>query len=124
MRKQGGAMSDRISLLIKIFRIELEEAENDIQALMEYYSERFDNKEITTYVWQENQALLSKEVSCIKELEGDLKEWKQPAGVTEIQAVLLALSNYLHELVTKHGYPELVNIVIDRITEKVSRYIE
>ena len=117
-------MSNRVSLLIKIFRVELEEAENDIQALMGYYSERFDNKEISSYVWQENQALLEKEVSCIKELEGDLKEWNPPDDVTDIQLVLLALKKYLHELVTEYGYPELVNIVIDRITEKVSRYIE
>jgi len=50
-------MSNRVSLLIKIFRVEFEEAENDIQALMNYYMERFDNQEITPYVWQENQAL-------------------------------------------------------------------
>jgi len=47
-----------------------------------------------------------------------------PADETDIQLVLMALKKYLHELVDKHGYPELVNIVIDRITEKVSRYIE
>ncbi len=117
-------MSDRISLLVKIFKIELEEAENDIQALMDYYASRFENLEITPYVWQENRALLTKEVSCIKELEADLREWVPPEDNTDIQSALYSLKMYLHELVIKHGYPELVKIVIDRISEKVSRYIE
>ena len=117
-------MSNRISLLIKVFRIELEEAENDIRALLEYYSARFENSEITPYVWQENQALLIKEVSCIKELESDLSDWVPPDDEIDPHLVLHSLKDFLKGLVVKYGYPELVNIVIDRISEKVSRYIE
>jgi len=117
-------MSNHVSLLLKIFKVELEETENDIQALMEYYSLRFQKKEISPYVWQENKALLIKEVSCIKELEGDLRDWVPPDGETDIQVIILALKDFLKGLVLKHGYPELVNIVIERISEKVSRYID
>jgi len=116
-------MSNRISLLIKIFRVELEEAENDIEALMDYYSGRFDNLEITPYVWRENKALLQKEVACIKELERDLNGWSPPEN-EDIKESVAGLKGYLKNLVKKHGYPELVNIVLDRIAEKVSRYIE
>ncbi len=117
-------MPERLSLLVKIFRIEFEEAENDIQALMDYYSSRFENLEITPYVWQENRALLLKEVSCIKELEVDLRDWVPPEDKTDILAALHSLKSYLQDLVAKYDYPEVVNIVIDRISEKVSRYIE
>ncbi|RKX89651.1 MAG: hypothetical protein DRP70_03125 [Spirochaetes bacterium] len=117
-------MPDRVSLLVKIFKIELEESENDIQALMDYYAARFENLEITPYVWQENRALLLKEVSCIKELEVDLRDWVPPEDNTDILAALHSLKMYLQDLVIKYDYPEVVKIVIDRISEKVSRYIE
>ncbi|MCK5736644.1 MAG: hypothetical protein KAH21_09205 [Spirochaetaceae bacterium] len=116
-------MSNHISLMIKVFRVELEEAENDIQALMDYYSNRFDNLEITPYVWRENRALLIKEVSCIKELESDLDGWVPP-DEDDIQIALTALKEYLKNQVVKHGYPKLVNVVLDRISNKVTRYID
>ena len=116
-------MPKRIILLLKVFKIELEESENDIMALMEYYSGCFENHEITPYVCMENLALLKKEISCVKELEKDLSIW-DPPDETDPQKVLLALNEYLKGLVVKYGYPELVSLVIDRITKKVSRYIE
>ena len=117
-------MSNRVSFMVKIFRIELEEVENDIHALMDYSSRRFEKKEISPYVWQENKALLVKEVSCLKELEGDLENWSPAGDKEDIASAVIELTEYLKNLVVKHGYPELVSIVIDRISEKVSRYIE
>ena len=116
-------MPERILLLIKVFRIELEEAENNVLSLLEYYSQRFKCHEITAYVWKENRALLKKEISCVKELVKDLAEWKPP-DVSDPQEVLLELKSYLKDLVKKRGYPELVNLIIDRISNKVSRYLE
>ena len=116
-------MPERILLLIKVFRIELEEAENNVLSLLEYYSQRFECHEITAYVWKENRALLKKEISCVKELVKDLAEWKPP-DVSDPQEVLLELKSYLKDLVKKRGYPELVNLIIDRISNKVSRYLE
>ena len=117
-------MSNRISSIKKVFKIEFEEAENDIRALMDYYSGRFENSEITPYVWQENLALLMKEVSCIRELESDLDDWNPPDDQIDPLLVLHSLVDFLKGLVDKHGYPELVKIVIDRIGGKLSRYIE
>ncbi len=116
-------MPERILLLIKVFRIELEEAENNVLTLLEYYSQRFKCHEITAYVWKENRALLKKEISCVKELVKDLTEWKPP-DVSDPQEVLVELKSYLKDLVKKRGYPELVNLIIDRISNKVSRYLE
>ena len=116
-------MPGRILLLIKVFRIELEEAEINILELLEYYSNRFDCHEITPYVWKENRALLKKEISCVEELVKDLAEWKPP-DATEPQKVLTTLNMFLKDKVKTRGYPELVNLVIDRISKKVSRYLE
>ena len=118
-----GQMSDRIFLVLKIFRVELEEAENNILGLLEYYSQRFDNQEITNYVWKENRALLKKEIGCVKELERDLAGWDSH-GVSDPMILLGNLTQYLKNLVTERCYPELVRLVIDRTSEKVSRYLK
>ena len=58
LRENGeGKMSNRVSMLLKVFRIELEDSEDDVIGLLEYYSKRFEDHEITPYVWRENQAL-------------------------------------------------------------------
>lgn len=116
-------MGDRISFLQKVFQIELEETEDDVLGLIEYYSRRFESHEITHYVYVENQALLRKELSCVKELEKDLRLWTPPEGF-EAQEVLEEMTSYLKNLVKKRGYPELVILVIDRINGKLIRYLE
>lgn len=116
-------MSDRVSLLLKIFRIELEEAEINVLGLLEYCSRRFENQEITNYVWKENSALLKREISCVKELEKDLATW-EPSGQADPNLVLEELMQHMKDLVTERDYPGLVSLVIDRIGEKVSRYLE
>ena len=116
-------MQDRLSLALKVFRIELEEVENDVSALLEYYSRRFDQREITPYVWMENRALLMKEFSCVKELEADLVDW-EPPKTDDYDYLIESLKDYLKALVKERGYPELVTFVIDRIGERVSRYLK
>jgi len=116
-------MGDRVSFLKKVFQIEFEEAEDDVLGLIDYYSRRFDSHEITHYVWLENQALLRKELSCVKELENDLRLWTPPEGLAP-EKVLDEMTSYLKSLVKKRGYPELVILVIDRISGKLIRYLE
>ena len=116
-------MSDRLRFMLKVFKIELEEVENDVSSLLEYYSHRFDSRDITQYVWMENRALLMKEISCVKELEADLATWKAPEcdGCGE---ALESLKDHLKTLAIERGYPKLVSLVIDRIGERVSRYLD
>jgi len=116
-------MNEHISLLLKVFRIELEEVENDVVGLLDIYAKRFNNHEITPYVWMENQALLKKELGCVKELERDLASWK-PDLTRSAHDVLEELKSYLKGLAVERGYPELVGLVIERIGEKVIRYME
>lgn len=116
-------MPDSVSLLLKVFRVELEETENDIISLLEYYAKRLEKDEITPYVWKENRALLEKEISCVKELESDIASWQPEAG-HDAAEVLVELQEFLNRLVKERGYPELVTLVIDRIASKVSRYME
>ena len=116
-------MADRVSLLLKVFRIELEETETNVLSLLEYYAKRLEKDEITPYVWKENRALLEKEISCVKELEKDVATWQPEAGLDAAE-VLVELQDFLIRLVKERGYPELVTLVIDRIASKVSRYME
>ncbi|MCG8452426.1 MAG: hypothetical protein MI717_04495 [Spirochaetales bacterium] len=116
-------MPDRVAMLIKVFRVELEETENDVMALLDYTSRRFDDEEITPYVWKENTALLRRELACVKSLEGDVTAWAPPPGV-DGPAALDLLRQHLEELSRDRGYPELVLLVISRIAGKIHRYLE
>ena len=116
-------MPDRVPLLLKVFKVELEETENDVLGLLEYYAGRLEKDEITPYVWKENRALLRREISCVKELKDDIDTWTPVEGRTGPE-VLEDLKVFLHQLVKERGYPELVSLVIDRIAVKVARYME
>ena len=116
-------MPVRVSLISKMFSVELEEAEHDILGLLDYYAQRRQKDEITPYVWMENRALLEKEISCVKELEKDIALWNPPGELTGFE-FLDALVSFLKELVHERGYPDLVNLVVDRIAKKISRYME
>ena len=116
-------MTDRVSLLLKVFKVELEDTEKNVLGMVEYYSKRFELDEITPYVWMENKALLLKEINCVKELEKDLAEWV-PDEDKPAKEVLEDLLAFLKKLVKGRGYPELVTLVIDRIGDKILRYVE
>jgi hypothetical protein len=116
-------MIDRVLKLLKIFRVELEECEKTVLDLMEYYAKRFNERDITSYVWQENKALLQMELSCLAALEKDLGNW-DAGNETDLAKVLDEVSVYLKGLVQKRDYPELVALVIDKITKKLTRYLE
>ncbi len=116
-------MQDRLSLALKVFRIELEEVENDVKSLLEYYSIKYDKREITPYVYMENRALLMKEVSCVKKLEADVANWEVPKS-EDHHEVIDALKDYLKELVKERDYPKLVSLIIDRIGDRVKKYLD
>jgi hypothetical protein len=116
-------MTDRVSKLLKIFRVELEESEKNVLDLMEYYANRFNEHNITSYVWQENKALLQMELSCLTTLEKDLGAW-DPGDETDPGRVLDEVSVFLKGLTIKRDYPELVALVIDKIGKKLARYLE
>ena len=116
-------MREHVNLLLKVFKVELEETENDILSLLEYYAGRLKKDEITPYVWKENRALLEKEISCVKKLETDVASW-QPEEGRNATEVLADLRGYLNNLVKERGYPGLVTLVIDKIAKKITRYME
>lgn len=116
-------MQDRLSLALKVFRIELEEVENDVKAMLEYYSSKYDKREITPYVYKENRALLIKEVACVKKLEADVADWEVPK-TGDHHEVIEALKDYLKKLIKERDYPKLVSLIIDRIGERVTKYLD
>ena len=116
-------MTDPVSKLLKIFRVELEDSEKNVLDLVEYYAKRFNEHNITSYVWQENKALLQMELSCLAALEKDLRAW-DPGDETDLGKVLDEASIFLKGLAKKRDYPELVALVIDKISNKLNRYLE
>ena len=116
-------MSGQASLILKILKVELEEVENDVAALEQFYEQRFRKDEITNYVWQENKALLAEEICCVKHLVKDLEAWKPPEAVGA-DDLLSLIRDFLYSLIDARRYPGLVRAVVDRKIEKVARYVD
>ncbi len=88
-------MPDRVPLVLKVFKVELEETENDVTQLLEYYFQKLESDEITPYVWKENRALLNRELDCLKELEKDLNDWSPSSPDTSGMEALGEIKDFL-----------------------------
>lgn len=115
-------MSVDIQRMVKVVRIEFEEIENDVSSLERYYEKRFENDEITNYVWRENRALLEKELACVRRLARDLDDFRIPED-TGPEEVLKLLEVFLHKIIEERSYPGVVRMLVDRTMAKVGRYI-
>ena len=61
-------MPERKKLFLKILKAELEDCLEDVEDLTNLYERRRDKEEITNYVFQENEALLSREFKGLKNI--------------------------------------------------------
>ena len=115
-------MTDNRKLFLKILKVELEETGDDISLLMQIYKERHQKQEITNYVLQENEALLDREVNCLKKLVPALDTF--PIGeYGDNESFLSGLNVFLKSFVKENQFPHAVFLLADRKVQKVVKYI-
>ena len=115
-------MSDNRKLFLKILKVELEEIETDIKLLIELYQSRYEKLEITHYVQQENDALLEREISCLKKLIPALDTFP----VEEYQdneSFIAGLKVFLDSFVKENQFPHAVFLLTEHKMQKVVKYI-
>ena len=115
-------MSDKRKLFLKILKVELEEIENDISLLMKIYHERYEKREITHYVEQENEALLHHEVACIEKMIPELDTFSTDEYESD-QAFLDSLKVFLKGFVKENQFPHAVFLLAEHKMQKVVKYI-
>jgi hypothetical protein len=117
-------MPQRVALnkFISIFRIELEDLEEDINDLLEILEQRKDSREITNYVYQGNKGVLLNEISCVRELLDQLSAI-DPYQYESVEAVIAAVREMLDRRIRDRSFPDAVHHLVLRKLEKVCTYV-
>jgi hypothetical protein len=115
-------MANGVRHFKRLLKAELEDLIEDIGLLEEHYRERFAGEEITPYVFQENEALLMREIDSINKfiqiVDGiDTRLYKDTLG---FEADLTARAK---DLIDHFDDPEAVYLFIKRKIDKVHMYL-
>ena len=115
-------MRAMLNKLISIFRIELQDLEEDINDLLAILEKRRDSQEITTYVYLENKGVLLNEIACVKELLGKIGAI-DANRYESVEALVATLGELLAERIKECAFPEAVHSLVQRKFEKVCSYV-
>jgi hypothetical protein len=102
--------------------VELEEVENDIKMLIELYQSRYEKREITHYVQQENDALLALEISCLKKMVPALDTFSTE-NYQDDDSFITGLKAFLDRFVKENQFPHAVFLLAEHKIQKVVKYI-
>jgi len=115
-------MKDLLHRFIGILRIELEDLEQDVGDLLEICQRRKDSREISNYVYMENQSLLLNEIAGIKSLIHSLDEMDTGRFVSA-QEMFAEIDRLIHTKTRECAYPEAVYNLVKRRLDKVVAYL-
>ncbi|TFG84888.1 MAG: hypothetical protein E4H20_01945 [Spirochaetales bacterium] len=116
-------MANSVKHYLRLLKAELEDLADELGIIDARCRERFEGAEITPYVFQENEALLKKEIDSIRKfskiVDGiDASLYK---NIAELEADLQARSR---ELIAHFEEPEAVFIFLKRKFDKIRTYLE
>lgn len=115
-------MPERKRLFLKILKAELEDCLEDVEDLSNLYERRRNKEEITNYVYQENAALLSRELGGFKNILLSI-DGLSPEGYDSVEAFASAVDSIIQREVLEFEDPEAVYGIAKRKLLKVLRYV-
>ena len=115
-------MPERRMLFLKILKAELEDCLEDVEDLSNLYERRRGTEEITEYVYRENEALLSREISGLRNLLANMDgvSVKIYASIEDLAAAVDAM---FQKKVLEYEDPEAVYGIAKRKLLKVLKYV-
>ena len=108
---------------LKILCIELEDLDDDIQALILECEDKHCNEEISNYVFLENLAVLRNELFGVESFLVDVKSIK-PEDYENIDLLIEDLMKKLEARIHEKGIAHSIVNLINRKMEKVKKYID
>jgi hypothetical protein len=111
-----------LNKFISIFRIELEDLEEDINDLLEILEKRKDSQEITNYVYMGNKGILLSEISCVRELLDTLSTI-DAYQYESVEAMIAEVKKMLDARIRDCAAPEVVHQLVERKFDKVCTYV-
>lgn len=115
-------MRASLNKFISIFRIELQDLEEDINDLIEILEKRKDSQEITNYVYLENKGVLLNEIACVQELIDSISTI-DAYQYDSVEAMIANVGKLLDQRIRDCAFPEVVHGLVQRKFDKVSKYV-
>jgi len=115
-------MPERKKLFLKILKAELEDCLEDVEDLTNLYERRLKKDEITNYVYQENEALLAREIAGLKNILLSIDDLTLE-GYDSVDAFASSVDAMIQREVLEFEDPEAVYGIAKRKLLKVLKYV-
>jgi len=109
--------------LMKILRAELEDLLEDIGVAERRHANRFACREVTDYVFKQNDALFHAEIRALRRIIEYL-DCLDVMRYSDLDSLVKAVDTQVREAVKDHDEPEAAYRFVARKLEKVRRYVE
>jgi hypothetical protein len=114
-------MSERKRLFLKVLKAELEDCLEDVEDLANLYERKFCGEEITNYVYNENEALLKRELSGLKNILQTIDDVALDR-YESVDALAADIDGMIQKKVLDFEDPQAVYGIAKRKLLKVLRY--
>ncbi|GAB1484424.1 hypothetical protein MASR2M78_32420 [Treponema sp.] len=109
-------------LFLKLLKAELEDYLEDVQDLTLVHHKRYKGQEITDYVYQENQALLSRQVAGISDMVASL-DTISVDDYEKVEDIAAEVDERVKNKILEFEHPEAVYNTLKRKLLKILRYV-
>jgi hypothetical protein len=106
-----------------MFKAELESSLEGIRYLAASYEKRFKGGEITSYVYNENEAFLSREIMSVQRFISYIESLSVDAYETT-EVLVTAIENMVKKRAAESSDPEAVYRIVSRKIQKILAYLE
>ena len=115
-------MPTQSELFLSMFKEEIEESIGNIQYLKGSCERKFNNEEITPYVYNENSSFLSQEIAGLKRFLNDINAISDSAKTPDELAA--SIRNTVRQRLKVYEDPDAVYLIIDKKLEKILKYLK
>jgi hypothetical protein len=115
-------MAGTAELFLIMFHAEMKSSLEDAEELVAVYKKRFNKNEITSYVYNENEAFLAQEMAGIRGLIAQIEDFSAK-DYREAEDVAALIEKRVHEKAELFENPEAVYRLVHRKIQKILAYI-
>ncbi len=115
-------MPERKKLFLKVLKAELEDCLEDVEDLANLYERRHNGDEVSNYVYNENSALLTRELSGLRNVIESL-DTVLLNSYDSIESLAASVDAIIQKKVLDYEDPQAVYSIAKRKLLKVLRYI-
>ncbi len=111
-----------LNKFISIFRLELEDLQEDINDLIKILEKRKDSQEITNYVYMENKGVLLNEIASVQEILDSIRTI-DVCKYESVEDMITDVHQMIDMRIQERDFPEVVRDLVQRKFDKVCTYV-